>query len=172
MGEVHTRTASVGKLQRWALLGPAALLWNILWAFLGESETIPQGNMRSQEEKVPGRDLRVTVPGARGSLRPPHPVPNWGLRTVNRLKGEGYRPQSNSDPSPRQDRENRKTYPIVTPDPKKMERGRLTQDGQLGPHAHSDTASNINPPVSHPALNPGPPAAVPRLQDHPLCHGS
>lgn len=169
---VHTRTASVGKLQRWALLGPAALLWNILWAFLGESETIPQGNMRNQEEKVPGRDLRVTVPGARGSLRPSHPVPNRGLRTVNRLKGEGYRPQSNSDPSPRQDRENRKIYPIVTPDPRRWKGGDSLRMVNWVHTAHSDTASNINPPVSHPALNPGPPAAVPRLQDHPLCHGS
>lgn len=71
-------------------------------------------------------------------------------------------------------KKNTKIYPVVTLDSRKLEKGRLTLDGRLGPsteHAHSDTASNINPALSPATPGPGPPAAAHEPHARPPCQG-
>ena len=151
---------------------PDPLLWNILWAFLGESETIPQGNMRNQEEKVPGRDLRVTVAGSKRVTETIPSCPQTGSKNseqTKRVRVTG--PRAIQTPAPDRTEKTEKSTQLSLLTPRRWKGGDSPRMVSWVHTAHSDTTSNINPPVNHPALNPGPTAAALRLQDHPCGHG-
>lgn len=77
-----------------ATLGPlpSLLFWNIVWVFVGESETLPQRKMKTSSasefrEVSLGGDFGLTVRrGRKESQRSSHPVPTRCLR-----RNTGYR---------------------------------------------------------------------------------
>lgn len=83
------------KVHKMATLGPlpSLLFWNIVWVFVGESETLPQRKMKtssaSESREVSlGGDFGLTVRrGRKGSERSSHPIPTRCLGRKTGYRG-------------------------------------------------------------------------------------